>query len=431
MLGWNLLANRLEHLESLQNLLAPTNILVCLMGEIARLTYNMLEANKASKENQVLVEQLSECTYALFRKLECYVLKPRSRPKEKLFPTFLYNFQKTMENVLGFVRKFSVPDDIVLHIDVKSQFSNLRQHLDVVEVDFKFHVLRKLCFKYKPIGHWRLGEMWKPGLGNVIKENWARFWDQMRLEFPNTRQYLLLGPSATENKAKLEAKVVACMLNTFPWDIKSNDICSRASIEEILIDLLVADEHDLAVIAMEASHEQNQINTSTTDVAEEVISWNGYFMYSSDTRIDMKAELFITSLHNIYGGGSDDIGDFTWTGCCQDTRANIIKHYIDQHKLKYDGVMEGSNITGTWRLLFSHSKGEFFLEPQPYRSNGRVAQFVEAGKVKRWDGYFREDNKISHMSAQIIFTENGSIYSTGGKDNMGSFNLLGESDARE
>lgn len=93
--------------------------------------------------------------------------------------------------------------------------------------------------------------------------------------------------------------------------------------------------------------------------------------------------------------------------------------------------MEGSNITGTWRLLFSHSKGEFFLEPQPYKSNGRVAQFVEAGKIKRWDGYFREDDKISHMSAQIIFTENGSIYSTGGKDNMGSFNLLGESDARD
>jgi hypothetical protein len=62
---------------------------------------------------------------------------------------------------------------------------------------------------------------------------------------------------------------------------------------------------------------QLQINTSTTDIAEEVISWNGYFMYSSDTRIDMKAELFITSLHNIYGGGSDDIGDFTWTGRSQ------------------------------------------------------------------------------------------------------------------
>lgn len=258
MLGWNLLANRLEHLESLQNLLAPTNILVGLMGEIAKLTYNMLEANRASKENQVLVEQLSECTYALFRKLECYILEPRSRPKETLFPKFLYNFQETMESVLGFVRKFSVPDYIVLHIDVKSQFSNLRQHLDVVEVDFKFHVLRKLCFKYKPIGHWRLGEMWKPGLGNVIKANWARFWDQMMLDFPSTSQFLL-DPSAIENKAKLEAKLIACMFNTFPWDIESNRICSCASIEEILINLLVANEHDLVVIGMEASHEQNQV----------------------------------------------------------------------------------------------------------------------------------------------------------------------------
>ena len=33
----------------------------------------------------------------------------------------------------------------------------------------------------------------------------------------------------------------------------------------------------------------------------------------------MKAELFITSVQNIYGGGSDDIGDFTWTGKLQQT----------------------------------------------------------------------------------------------------------------
>ena len=258
MLGWSLLANRMEHLESLQNLLSPANILVRLMGEIGRLTYNMLEANRASKENQVLVEQLSECTYALFRKLECCILEPWSRPKEKLLPKFLSNFQVTMENVLGFVRRFSVPDYIVLHIDVKSQFSNLRQHLDVVEVDFKFHVLRKLCFKHKPIRHWRLGEMWKPGLGNVIKANWARFWDRLMLDFPSTSQYLL-GPSATENKAKLEAKVIACMFNAFPWDIESNNIRSCASIEEILINLLVSNEHDPVVIAIEALHEQNQV----------------------------------------------------------------------------------------------------------------------------------------------------------------------------
>ncbi len=55
------------------------------------------------------------------------------------------------------------------------------------------------------------------------------------------------------------------------------------------------------------------VKASATEKPREVHCWNGYWIQGSE-RGDMTAELFIADGRKIYGGGSDEVGDFTWTG---------------------------------------------------------------------------------------------------------------------
>ncbi|CAN5975614.1 unnamed protein product [Sphagnum jensenii] len=217
---------------------------------------------------------------------------------------------------------------------------------------------------HERIEHPKLRDFWKHSMTNVHEAKWIHFWDQFLFEFPSAQPFLT-GASASANKVKFQEKALPKDAN-FVGPLEINNLFQppTALVEEILSSVLAGDEQ--AVIL--------KYQASATEKPREVHCWNGYWIQGSE-RGDMTAELFIADGRKIYGGGSDQAGDFTWTGECHGSQVHMIK----QH----------------W--------------PAP-------------GAIQ-WL-YYKQWGEKSNMSANIIFTDNQNIYGNG-MDSVGRFTWLG------
>jgi hypothetical protein len=111
----------------------------------------------------------------------------------------------------------------------------------------------------------------------------------------------------------------------------------------------------------------------------------------------------------------------------------MIKQYIGQHQVLYNGKIKGATMDGTWtihegrwHILF---EGAFHLErqcPKPVVTKGTRPEvgMVQIGEMQQWAGYYKQRGEKSNMSANIIFTDNKKIYGNG-MDSIGRFTWLG------
>ncbi|CAK9236131.1 unnamed protein product [Sphagnum troendelagicum] len=291
-------------------------------------------------------------------------------------------------------------------------------------VHFTLHFLRIMDSKgpHERIEHPKLRDFWKNSMTNVHEAKWIHFWDQFLFEFPSAQPFLT-GASASANKVKFQEKALPKDANFLgPLEINNLFQPPTALVEEILSSVLAGDEQ--AVIL--------KYQASATEKPREVHCWNGYWIDGSQ-RGDMTAELFIADGHKIYGGGSDEVGVFTWTGECHGSQVHMIKQYIGQHQVLYNGKIKGATMDGTWTIhegrWHDFSEGAFHLErrcPKPVVTKGTRPEvgMVQIGGMQEWAGYYEQWGEKSNMSANIIFTDNKKIYGNG-MDSIGRFTWLG------
>ncbi|CAK9881829.1 unnamed protein product [Sphagnum jensenii] len=418
---WKVIADTLQSTAHL--LPPPADSAVGLVGTVARLTQKALEGKEASKENQRYIEQLVNRAVEIASIIKKYVAE--SRYRDEVFLRFVTSFHTTMEEVSSFVANFAHErwlQRLIYGSALKSQFKDLWRQLDAIAVDFTLHFLRIMDSKgpHERIEHPKLRDFWKHSMTNVHEAKWIHFWDQFLFEFPSAQPFLT-GASASANNVKFQEKALPKDAN-FVGPLEINNLFQppTALVEEILSSVLAGDEQ--AVIL--------KYQASATEKPREVHCWNGYWIDGSQ-RGDMTAELFIADGHKIYGGGSDEVGDFTWTGECHGSQVHMIKQYIGQHQVLYNGKIKGATMDGTWLIHdgWWHSKGAFHLErqcPKPVVTKGTRPEvgMVQIGGMQEWAGYYEQWGEKNNMSANIIFTNNKKIYGNG-MDSIGRFTWLG------
>ena len=69
--------------------------------------------------------------------------------------------------------------------------------------------------------------------------------------------------------------------------------------------------------------------------------------------------------NTVRGGGSDDIGAFNWRGT-YDTKlatCNLLKHYMGNHSVIYEGFADENGIWGIWKIP-PFQQGGFHIWPK-------------------------------------------------------------------
>ncbi|CAM6089021.1 unnamed protein product [Calypogeia fissa] len=104
--------------------------------------------------------------------------------------------------------------------------------------------------------------------------------------------------------------------------------------------------------------------------------WTGYFI-QDHMKKDMNGDIIFTHTHNIYGGGRDEVGPFTWLGRfdqlgSHSVRVKMTKQY-SHHAVYYMGTIIGDSqsmgeeeprvaMEGSWALSDNSGHGTFFLQ---------------------------------------------------------------------
>lgn len=106
-------------------------------------------------------------------------------------------------------------------------------------------------------------------------------------------------------------------------------------------------------------------------------SWDGFYLYGSGGGREhpMPSQLqFAKGM--ITGGGSDDVGSFSWRGTYDlgSMTCSMTKTY-GTHTVDYQGHIDENGIWGTWRLSFS--SGGFHLWPAKPAQSEEEAEVTE------------------------------------------------------
>ncbi|CAM6099590.1 unnamed protein product [Calypogeia fissa] len=422
--SWKALSVRLDQLA--RNLLPPADTAVGLMAKVALLTDTVLETKKVSTKNQRLVEQLSERSLIVSRMIELYV--GESRPENDMFIEFVSGFRDTIADVAALIEKFVQLRWIERLLDggdLRVEFKDLSTRLEVLAAGYRAHLLQKMIFggPAERIEHPQIRDFWRRSMMNVLDAKWDYFWDQLVHDFPGTLQFLS-GPSALRNKVKLQAIAIPHDVNFVgPWEINNLFQSPQNSVEHIIGTVLAGDQQTLRQLAV---GQQDFTKASTTE-AREVQRWTGHYIQDTH-RGPMDMELYFAANNAVAGGGSDGIGLFTCSGKRRGTRVHILKQYIGQHQVKYDGEIKNRIINGIW-TIGPRFRGNFHLEMQSQKSvaNGTGGRILQIGVMQHWAGYFIQDHMKKDMNGDIIFTHTHNIYG-GGRDEVGPFTWLGRFD---
>jgi hypothetical protein len=109
--------------------------------------------------------------------------------------------------------------------------------------------------------------------------------------------------------------------------------------------------------------------------------WIGYYNYGSQqTRHHMELNLqFQGSV--ISGGGMDDVGRFSISGCILGLDVSWTKSY-QSHSVEYQGSLDNNRIWGTWIIVFEH--GGFLIWPRNGGDGGQRERPEAKPIEKEW-----------------------------------------------
>lgn len=109
----------------------------------------------------------------------------------------------------------------------------------------------------------------------------------------------------------------------------------------------------------------NQKNKSETHPLFPSGQWEGFYIYSfGPDAAQHKMDVSLNFQNNfIKGGGSDDVGAFSWEGNYdkENLSCRMIKKYAT-HSVTYQGHVDENGIWGSWMMPFM--KGGFHIWPK-------------------------------------------------------------------
>lgn len=434
---WNVVATTLKAAALCTP--APASSVLGVIGNLASLTSGALEARAVSKKNPLLIDQLLERALILSSMLErSYVAE--CRPQDEVFGKILSSYKDTMVDVLGFARKSpGVHQGLIRTVltgsafQIQSDVADLCKRLDTVMANYTLYLLIKSVSKgpAEGIEHPQLRGFWiKNFKDNVGVKLWVDFWEKLKLDFPDTREFLS-GQTASKNKEILQARALPRDPKFVgPSEINNLFQPPGKSVGKIISTVLAGDvDHEgreaVSAIGLGAGR-QPIPSYGSTRAAREVQTWSGYWKQGSHRGV-MTLELFFGANHRIAGGGSDEVGLFTITGEHGGTKVNFAKQYIGEHQVQYEGQIRNNTVRGNWtmRSLFLRT-GSFHLEQKTRESvaNGVEGAIVQIGEMQHWTGYFEQKGKRSKMSGDVLFTDTQNIYGNG-VDDIGGFTWFG------
>ncbi|CAM6082876.1 unnamed protein product [Calypogeia fissa] len=414
---------------------APAMTTVGLMAKFDSFRCTVLEA----KENQQMVLQLYSRAGMVSAMIEQCSLSER-RPQGEVFNELVSTFHATMEDVEKFYEKFWAQGwfkRLVQGAEVKSEFDGLWQRLDAHAADYRTLLLKRIVSggPSERIAHPRLREFWRMSMNNVLEAKWVHFWEQLLHEFLKLQQYLSLHYNVKLLEAKADPRDPKFV---GPWEINNLFQPPTSSIEDIISTALAVYKRPLRFAKSTRAKKRIRVDNSATD-NKEVQIWIGYWerdFYKATQTV----ELLVAADHKIYGGGSDEIGEFTCSGECNGTEVHFVKHYIGQHQVEYLGALQNTTpdttMGGFWRKdCGSARKGEFrlHLQLQSYETSlatGRdtgLHGVVQVGAMQHWTGHYNRGGAKSpscNVSVEIVFTQTHKIYGSG-EDSVGRFTWLG------
>jgi len=150
--------------------------------------------------------------------------------------------------------------------------------------------------------------------------------------------------------------------------------------------------------------------------------WNGF--YDQDGKHDMKLEKFkVKKSGKIKGEGSDDAGDFKFTGM-----ANLDDHTFAAEKeysswtVHYFGSVseDRTELWGHWGMAAGEPNGEFALFAKSKLVGG-----------KTWEGHFCQDGDHEMKIQQLKIKKNNGKIKGKGTDDVGDFVFKGKVDLED
>lgn len=107
--------------------------------------------------------------------------------------------------------------------------------------------------------------------------------------------------------------------------------------------------------------------------------WEGFYTYVMGPGGGRHPMSFVLQFQNgrVTGGGSDDIGPFSWNGSydVQDLQCAMTKHYAG-HQVDYHGHADENGIWGTW-TIGGYATGGFHIWPKKGKSEETEEEAVQ------------------------------------------------------
>jgi len=139
------------------------------------------------------------------------------------------------------------------------------------------------------------------------------------------------------------------------------------------------------------------------------VPWTGWFKQNNN-KTDMYFQNFqVDQQGNIWGHGSDDIGQFNISGRTDWNNSGFTFHkqYVGQHSVVYRGQIRDNVWAGKWEI--------------PGNCNGH---FQIRCDTPRWSGAFFQNNQKNNMQLDMSVGQHG-VFGMG-HDNVGGFLIRGE-----
>merc|ERR1711957_99421 len=140
------------------------------------------------------------------------------------------------------------------------------------------------------------------------------------------------------------------------------------------------------------------------------IKWKGGFeQFGQENEVEF-SNMYMDLNGNIYGDGSDAVGNFTISGVWGDN-VQFTKQYIGAHAVQYSGTTEdGKKVTGRWEIP-GNCDGTFWL------------------KVKEWKGWYKQGGDKNDMDLDMQVSPEG-VFGLG-MDVVGKFVIRGYYDPNQ
>lgn len=129
--------------------------------------------------------------------------------------------------------------------------------------------------------------------------------------------------------------------------------------------------------------------------------WEGFYLYNNDGQEHKMAFFLNFKNKKVSGGGSDDVGGFSWKGT-YDTEAmtcNMIKSYAT-HQINYKGRVDENGIWGKWYGVLEEEIDAAIMEIlSPLMSGG--FHIWPKGKVQK-DTALESQSKIKSIEIETL-----------------------------